>query len=184
VFAWLDEQGVDPAAPQLQLSGLRWVPRSGSQKTGLQGLHGDERKDATLEVGPRVMRNNGDEDAAAWAESLRPRSVHTGLPLSGKRKPMEDVCDAYLQGHHYLLERLGREQVEERKAVRAANAQAKREAKAERQRVREEKQKRKREDAEDGNPRPKKKRLRRSDGQRPTSTAVNTILDLTMDLDD
>ena len=87
--------GLDPTSESIARKGIVWVPRSGSQKTGLKGFHGDARKDQTLIAAPHLLRENKDHAAATYIESLP----------TVKRKPQEDACDVVLQTHHFLEER-------------------------------------------------------------------------------
>jgi hypothetical protein len=137
--AWqfLEEKGVDPMADLFVPQGLSWTPRSGSQKSGLEGFHEAERKEKTLEKGPDVMRENKDYIFANWTDDLQPKN-RDGTPKKSEPKPKEDVCDAYLQGHHFLRSQLEGRKKEVRKTTRAANAQAKRENLAARRKAREE----------------------------------------------
>jgi hypothetical protein len=131
-WTFLEEQGIDPMDDVFVPQGLSWVPRAGSQKSGLESFHEEERKTKTLEVGPSVMRKNGDKDFAVWTERLRP------VTRPSQVKPMEDACDAYLQGHHYLHSVLVARKKESRKTSRSEKAQAKRDDKAARRKAREE----------------------------------------------
>lgn len=189
VWATLARHGIDPVSEEFRFPQLVWKPRSGSQKTGLKDYRGDDRKDMALIMGPRVLREDGDEAAAEWVESIRPRHKRTGQPLTGKgsRKPMEDACDAVLQSKHRHNEKAGREAVEARKLARATNAQAKRDAKEERRLAREEKKrqlelareekKRRREEVEEETKQRPKKRLRRADGEAAAQPAPIDLLD-------
>ncbi len=173
-WEFLAEHGINAGtALELQQPEIRWMGRSGKQKTGLEQYHGDARKDMTLIMGPKILRQNGDTYGAAFLESLRPRGKR-GDVLQGKRKPMEDGCDAVLQADRKLLEDLELEQKEERKAGRAENAQRKREEKAARAEARE--AKRKRDEGKEKKARPRK-RLRRADGA--SVGAGNVTVDLT-----
>lgn len=152
--AFLESKGVDPFCEELQERDLKWVPRSGTQKTGLDDCEeGVDRKDVTLIMGPRVMRENKDEAAAAWTDGLQ--------RIKSQPKPKEDVCDAYLQGHRYLMDQLAQRQKEGRKAERTAAAQAKREEKEARRIAREHMQlekKRMRDSFDDAGPSKKRKK--------------------------
>ena len=150
--------GTDPGDEFYRESAIEWIPRSGSQKSGLQGVHGKDRKRAAMKKGPEFMRANGCFDTENWARTIKKASKY--------HKPFEDICDSYLQACHYLTEWQSRQQLESRKVVRAVGAQQKREAKAERALVREAKRKRKAEadvdeltdDNNDSAPRKKKRR--------------------------
>lgn len=125
VWDTLMENGIDPAS--LKREGIVWVPRSGSQKSYLDGIHGKDRKKATLTAAPRCARDNGDEATALFLESLP------------KQKPAEDACDIVLQLHHFLEERRKKEVKETAKEARASAAEAKREEKETKRKEREEK---------------------------------------------
>ncbi len=122
----------------LKREGIIWVPRSGGQKSYLDGFHGPDRKRETLTAGPRFCRDNGDEEAALFLESLR------------SQKPREDGCDIILQIHHFLEECRNKELKDITKEARAVAAQEKQQEKFRKQneraaktKLREEEKKRK-----------------------------------------
>lgn len=134
VWDTLIEKGIP--VEDLKREGIVWVPRTGGQKSYLKGTHDKERKLETLTAGPRCARDNGDEEAAIFLESL-PR-----------QKPREDACDIVLQIHHYLEERRTKEEKAEIKEARLSAAEAKREEKAQKAKEREEKARQRKEAAE------------------------------------
>ncbi len=184
-WAAFDAKGIDPTSPQFQQPRLVWMPRSGSQKWGLKGTHGDARKDETLIVAPRVLRQDGDHEAAEWIEALRPPRYHkrTGALLegSGPRKPMEDACDCVLQSKHRHQEKAEREAIDARKQQRTVTAQAKRDAK-EARRVEREEKKRARDDDDGDEAKQPKKRLRRADGSVGASRPLVDLVQLDDDV--
>jgi hypothetical protein len=116
--------GIDPSSDVLTRSAIEWIPRSGSQKSGLKGLHGDARKVETHFAAPRIMRENKDRAPAEYIETFK-----SGLGS----KPREDACDCYLQAHHFLQQRLDeqnkkrkREEREQAKLDKIKNKNAKR----------------------------------------------------------
>jgi len=115
--AILLEHGLDPCDGRLLQPGYEWIPRDGRQKSRLEQYHDDERKAKTLIFGPEVMRENGDGDVADWTESLHPVGKR-GEWLKDKTKPMEDICDAYLQAHRLLIDRHEARELEARKVAR------------------------------------------------------------------
>jgi len=132
--AWqeLMAAGVDPQSPAITRAGIQWIPRSGSQKTGLKGLRGAARKAATLTVGPEVMAKFRDKAAAAFLRTL------------ASQKPREDACDVCLQIVHYFEEIVeGENKVlrrEAREAARAEKLAAKKQKREEREEARAEKE--------------------------------------------
>lgn len=121
--------GLDPTSASIVRKGIEWVPRSGSQKSGLKGFHGDVRKDECLKAGPRILRENKDNAAADYIETL---------PMV-KRKPREDACDVYLQAHHFLAERLENENKKRKREAREEAKADKEEAKRAKKKAREDK---------------------------------------------
>lgn len=115
--AWqtLELQGITPE--MLKRPGIVWVPRSGSQKAGLEGIIGDDRKVKTLTVGPEYARKQKDFAAAKFMESLE------------SQKPREDVCDIYLQLHRYLDDHKAEATKKRKRREREDKAEAKRAAK-------------------------------------------------------
>lgn len=188
----IDDPRLQALLPESDLweTPLEWCPRAGCMKTGLEAFREEERKIQTMIVGPQQMREEGDESAAEWTESIRPKNKRTGKPLE-ERKPAEDVFDAYLQGHRLLMDRIeerrlaaGRVHREERRVEREADAERKaaerviREAEAERKRQRRDatasaapKKKRKRDEKESaatGKERPRKRHKKQQPPPPPT----------------
>lgn len=113
--AWqeMEAAGIDPTGGAFINENIQWVPRSGSQKSGLEGTHGDERKVETLTKGPEIAHENNDDKYVDY------------MMMLAKPKPREDACDSYLQALHYLneLELLAKK--EERKNNREAEKKRK-----------------------------------------------------------
>lgn len=93
---------------------LVFVPRSGSQKLGLSGLHGDNRKSGdALDVGIMYMEEEGDYEAAAFMQTL------------DRPKPLQDANDGYLQARHYLHELEEKDRKAEKQEIAAQKKQEK-----------------------------------------------------------
>lgn len=131
---YLESKGIDLADERMREPDLSYTSRSGKMKADIPSDATDkERKRLTLIAGPRRMRQEKDMDVAAWTDAQQ--------RIASQPKPKEDICDAYLQGYRFFMDRLERTQIDARKAERSAAAQAKREAKEARRVAREAKAK-------------------------------------------
>lgn len=112
-WAELYANNIDPSSEAISRGKIEWVPRSGSQKSGLKGFKGDARKAQTHIAAPIILSDNKDHFVIDFIQGLK------------KPKPAEDACDVYLQGHHYLDQRWEEIKKQDRKDAREANKAAK-----------------------------------------------------------
>ena len=70
---------------------VKFIIWSGKNKSGLDGVHGRDRKEKTGPVAIQLLQQEGFDDMATYIESLK------------RPKPQEDVSDAYLAARNFLL---------------------------------------------------------------------------------
>ena len=109
---------------------LVFIPRSGSQKAGLRGLHGSDRKEGAGDTAMTLMEDDGDQEAAQFLYSLP-----APLPYG---KPRQDAADVYLQARHLLEELHDRRLKDARKRKLEEDRAERQTLKATRKRKREE----------------------------------------------
>lgn len=70
---------------------VHFISWRGHDKSGLADVHGDDRKEQTIPIACKFLRDEGFEESALYIESLK------------KPKPAQDVADSYNQGRNFIL---------------------------------------------------------------------------------
>ena len=70
---------------------VQFISWRGHDKSGLSDVHGDDRKEQTIPIACKFLRDEGFVESAEFIESLK------------KPKPAQDVADSYNQGRNFIL---------------------------------------------------------------------------------